>query len=589
MVVAIFGSPDRRSASFPLVFDRPLGIYSTTERAEVISILREAETASRSGRWVALMLSYEAAPAFDRSFKTHAPAALPLVWAAVFDNPTQDNSILKFGNDAYRVDDWKPHVSQSQYHDTVNRIRELIAAGDTYQVNYTFPLASTFRGEPLSWYRDLCRAQGSDTCAYLNLGRYQVLSLSPELFFERTGDSVRAKPMKGTIRRGRWAAEDDEMAKRLALSAKDRAENVMIVDLLRNDLGKVSVTGSVRVSSLFDVEQYQTLWQMTSTVESTLRPDSTLIDLLAALFPCGSITGAPKIRTMGVIRELELQPRSIYTGTIGLVRPGGDCLFNVAIRTVVLDSETGEATFGVGGGITFDSIPEREYEECLVKSAFLSSAADSFQLLETMLLEEGRFFLLDRHLDRLRASAKYFDFLYNEKQIRRELDAIAPSHSRDRWKVRLLLSKNGEIHLEPIELSHDAVGQWRVALAERPIDSADRFLFHKTTKRAVYDEAKAARPNCDDVILWNERGEITESTVANVVVSIEGQLYTPPVECGLLAGTFRAELLAEGEIRERVVRAEELQRSKEIFLINSVRRWTRARLSPKAKQSTKSH
>lgn len=573
MVMAIFGSLDERSASLPLIFDQPLRIYSTSEPGKVISVLREAEAAAKSRKWVALMLSYEAAPAFDRSLKTHAPGALPLVWAAVFDNPSQPDSISKLGSNGYRVDDWKPRVLQSEYRKTITRIQDLIARGDTYQVNYTFPLNSRFSGEPLTWYMDLCRAQGSDTCAYLDLGRYRVLSLSPELFFERTGDSVQTKPMKGTIQRGRWNEEDQERAQQLASSNKDRAENVMIVDLLRNDLGKISVPGSVRVSSLFDLERYQTLWQMTSTVQSTLNRGTTLTDLLAALFPCGSITGAPKIRTMGIIRELEQQPRGVYTGTIGLVRPGGNCVFNVAIRTIVLEPETGGATFGVGGGITFDSIPDREYEECLTKSAFLSTSAESFQLLETMLLEKGKLFLVDRHLDRLSASAKYFDFSHDEKQIRSHLASITSSHSRGNWKVRLLLSSAGEIHLETSGLGSQPVRPKRVALADKPINSADRFLFHKTTNRRVYDEALAARPDCDDVILWNERGEITESTIANVVVSIDGQLYTPPVECGLLGGTFRAELLAQGEICERVIQTRDLRHAQAWFLINSVQGW----------------
>ncbi len=572
-----YGRHIDRASHLPLVFDRPLRTFSTSEPAEVISLLREAEAASMSGYWVALMLSYEAAPAFDRSLKTHPPGALPLVWAAVFTGPSKNNLI--FSSDGYRVGDWNPQVSRSEYAGAISRIHDLIARGDTYQVNYTFPLTSTFTGQPLTWYGDLSRAQGSDTCAYLDLGRSQVLSLSPELFFARHGNTVRTKPMKGTIRRGRWTAEDEGLARTLANSAKDRAENVMIVDLLRNDLGKVSIPGSVRVSNLFEVERYETLWQMTSTVDSTLRPEVSLTDLIAALFPCGSVTGAPKIRTMGIIHELEHQPRETYTGTIGFIQPGGDCVFNVAIRTIVLDSDAGSAKFGVGGGITFDSTAEREYEECLVKSAFLNASANSFQLLETMLLKEGEFFLLQRHLDRLRTSAQYFDFCFQEEAVRGELKCIATTQAQGQWKARLLLSKDGAVQSEVFELRTDRDHPRRVALADRPIDSADRFLFHKTTNRTVYEEALASRPDCDDVILWNERGEITESTVANVVVSIDGQLYTPPVESGLLAGTFRAELLAEGKIHERIIRVRDFKPSSKVFLINSVWKWMPAKLA----------
>jgi para-aminobenzoate synthetase/4-amino-4-deoxychorismate lyase len=263
-------------------------------------------------------------------------------------------------------------VSRDEYDRAVARIKELIAAGDTYQVNYSFPLTSSFNGDAPGWFENLCVAQNAPYSAYLDLGRYKILCLSPELFFERRGNQVITRPMKGTVRRGCSPEEDRELAQWLRESTKDRAENVMIVDLLRNDLGKVSVPGSVHVSSLFDLERFETVWQMTSTVEATLKDGTSLVDLMTALFPCGSITGAPKIRTMQIIRELERFPRGAYTGAIGLLRPGGDCVFNVAIRTIVLDTASKTATFGVGGGVTIDSTAELEYEECLVKSRFLS-------------------------------------------------------------------------------------------------------------------------------------------------------------------------------------------------------------------------
>jgi para-aminobenzoate synthetase / 4-amino-4-deoxychorismate lyase len=271
---------------------------------------------------------------------------------------------------------WLPKVAKDEYVHSVTRIRDLIAAGDTYQVNYSFPLTSTFNGDSFAWYQQLDRAQRANYSAYLDLGRYKILSLSPELFFERNGDHVRTKPMKGTVRRGRTDDEDEELAHWLQNSIKNRAENVMIVDLLRNDLGKVSVPGGVHVTSLFDLERFETVWQMTSTVEATLEHGTSLLNLIGALFPCGSVTGAPKIRTMQIIRELERFPRGAYTGTIGLLRPGGDCTFNVAIRTVVLDKETNLATCSVGGGITIDSTAEDEYQECLVKSRFLNVRKD---------------------------------------------------------------------------------------------------------------------------------------------------------------------------------------------------------------------
>lgn len=503
-----------------------------------------------------VMLSYEAAPAFDPVLAVHQASDFPLAWAGTF---TEASVIQTEQSTSINSNSWAPRVSRDEYDAAVTRIRDLIAAGDTYQVNYSFPLTSTFKGDTYEWYRSLCLAQGVQYSAYLDLGRFKVLCLSPELFFERRGDDVITRPMKGTIHRGRWPAEDRELAEWLKQSAKDRAENVMIVDLLRNDLGKVSVPGSVRVSSLFDIERFETVWQMTSTVESTLRDYTSLVDLMSALFPCGSITGAPKIRTMEIIRELEPFPRGPYTGTIGLLEPGGDCVFNVAIRTVVVDGETNQATFGVGGGVTIDSTAEREYEECLVKSRFLHTAPVEFQLFESMLLEDGEYFLLERHLERLRGSAEYFGFRFPEEEINSALPRIATGA----FKVRLVLWKDGQIETQISRIEKTDLVK-HIGLAPSPVDSSDRFLYHKTTLRDYYSE---------DVIFWNERGEVTESRIANLVVPIDGQLYTPPVSSGLLPGTFREQLLVEGKIKERVVTIEEFQNAKEFFLINSVRKW----------------
>ena len=530
---------------------------------EVFSVLEFAEREARSGSYVAVMLSYEAAPAFDSALITHDSNEFPLAWAAVFQNEplVEERSLVTSST-------WTPRVDRDEYEAAVARIRELIAAGDTYQVNYSFPLTSSFNGDPYAWYRQLCLAQGAPYSVYLDLGRFKVLCLSPELFFERRGDHVVTRPMKGTIGRGRWLQEDRESAERLQQSTKDRAENVMIVDLLRNDLGKVSVPGSVRVSSLFDLERFETVWQMTSTVESTLKEGTSFIDLMTALFPCGSVTGAPKIRTMQIIRELEPFPRGAYTGAIGFLKPGGDCVFNVAIRTVVVDTETKVATFGVGGGVVIDSTAEREYEECLVKSRFLHAAPVDFQLFESMLLEDGEYFLLERHLERLRDSAEYFGFRFCKDKINAALGRICGGGS---LKVRLMLWKDGRIETEVSAI--EPLEPRRVTLATEAVNSSDRFLFHKTTRRDFYD----AQP---DVIFWNERGEVTESNIANVVVRIGGELFTPPIESGLLAGTFRNQLLAEGKIKERVITIEELKNAQEFFLINSVRKWMNVSFVP---------
>jgi len=543
-----------------LQFDSPAREMIANDIGEVLPVLEFADREAKAGSYVAVMLSYEAAPAFDPVLAVHAPSDFPLAWAAVFTTASE----LAQNDSRLSSNSWTPRVSRVEYDDAVSRIKELIAAGDTYQVNYSFPLSASFNSDAYAWYRTLCEAQGAQYSAYIDLGRYRVLSLSPELFFERRGNRVVTKPMKGTVRRGRWTAEDEELANRLRQSTKDRAENVMIVDLLRNDLGKVSVPGTVHVASLFDIERFETVWQMTSTVESRLKDGTGLADLMTALFPCGSITGAPKIRTMQIIRELERFPRSAYTGTIGLLKPGGDCVFNVAIRTVVVDTQSKQATFGVGGGVTIDSTAEREYEECLVKSKFLNSPATEFQLFESMLLEDGEYFLFAEHLERLRNSAGFFGFTLTGTRISADLRRIAIENPQGSFKVRVTLWKDGRIETQitPIELLGDSKS---VELSTEPVDSSNRFLFHKTTRR----------PGGEGLIFWNERGEITESSIANVVVPIDGELFTPPIECGLLPGVFRNHLLAQRKIKERVITVEEFQNAREFFLINSVRKWIR--------------
>jgi para-aminobenzoate synthetase/4-amino-4-deoxychorismate lyase len=473
MLKAVFGS---------LVFAEPSQIRYAKRLDEVLPLLEFAEARALAGDYVVVMIGYEAAAAFDSALVTHEATEFPLAWAAVFPGVAEvaESSDGEFGSS-----DWQPRVSKDEYVQAVGKIRDLIAAGDTYQVNYSFPLTATFNGDAYAWYRELCVAQGSARyTAYLDLDRYQVLSLSPELFFERHGDRVTTRPMKGTVRRGRWLEEDEELARWLQHSAKDKAENIMIVDLLRNDLGKVSLPGSVHVSSLFQPERYETVWQMTSTVEATLRPNTSLVELMSALFPCGSITGAPKIRTMQIIRELEPFPRGVYTGTIGVLRPGGDCVFNVAIRTVVIDKESRVATFGVGGGVTIDSTAQGEYEECLVKSRFLAQRPVEFELFETMLLEDGKIFLLDRHLERLRKSAAFLGMVFLEG-IYTDLERIVSKHSKGNWKVRITLSTNSfSTDVTPAPTPKKVT----VALARNAVDSSNRFLFHKTTNRNFRDD-----------------------------------------------------------------------------------------------------
>ena len=573
MNTAVFESFRTSNDEWSAYFGRPIASWFSHSLDEVLPALNWAEQSALNGYWVAIVLSYEAAPAFDHVLRVHSGEEFPLVCVLVFDKRHACSFPQTNSHKLYQTSPWHPRITYDKYHRDVRRILKHITAGDTYQVNYSFPLRCEFTGSSWDWYRDLCSAQQAGFCAYLDLGRYYLLSLSPELFFQRSGNRLVTRPMKGTMPRGRWLEEDDTKAKELRASQKNQAENVMIADLLRNDLGKISVPGSVKLTELFGLEKYDSLWQMTSTIESECQAGLKLTDIFRALFPCGSITGAPKIRTMEIIYELETLTRDIYTGAIGFLKPGGDCIFNVAIRTILLDTQTGQATFGIGGGITSDSTSAAEYEEAVLKASFLNRKRPQFRLLETILLEDGEYFLLERHLKRMVASARYFDFVWNEGTAVSLLEAMRARYQTGSWKVRLLAARNGGLDTEVEALALASNSEMRVAFAAEPIDCANPFMFHKTTNRAVYESELQAKPDYDDIILWNPNNEVTESSIANIVVQLDGVKWTPPRTSGLLAGAFRDELLQKGEIRERVIDKEEICRAESLWLINSVRKW----------------
>ncbi len=544
---------------------------------EVVPLLRDAEAAAKDGRWVALALSYEAAPAFDSALKVRRSSEFPLAWMGVFEKPASTD-VDSISDRPFEISEWEPQIDRKQYRQAIHSIRDCIERGETYQINFTFPLSGCVSGDSFSCFRAVAESQGAAYSAYLDIGSHRILSFSPELFVERRGTKLITRPMKGTLARGRWLDEDCERAEQLRASVKDRAENVMIVDLMRSDLGKIAETGSVQVPELFAVERLSRMLQMTSAVTAVQRPDVTVIDILRALFPCGSVTGAPKPRSMSIIKDLEQQPRGVYTGAIGLLSPNGDAVFSVPIRTLAVDAKDGAATFGVGGAITWDSTPDGEYEECCLKAKFLTHPWAEFKLLETMALEEGEYALLDRHLSRARDSARYFGFRWNEAGVVKALDAVCRSNRVGRWRIRLLIERNGKAHVETSPLGEPKTTPLVVKFASGAIDDRDPLVFHKTTDRARYDvELERCQP-CDDVIFWNCRGEVTESTIANVVVFSEGKHWTPPREAGLLAGTLREDLISKGELFERPITKEELAKVGSFALINSLRGWMLAEL-----------
>ena len=550
-----------------MAFTDPVRIYAATSLDDVPSTLREIESAVAAGYYAAGFIAYEASPAFDPALVTRPPAALPLLWFGIYASAREIPPPARGADAAFAVSPWSPDTTEATYRTAIARIKAWIARGDTYQVNYTLRLHAQLTGDPWAFFATICQAQRSDYCAFLHIGEHIICSASPELFFHRRGKLLTCRPMKGTASRGLTTAEDDAQSAWLHASPKNRAENVMIVDMIRNDLGRLAVPGSVRVPRLFEVERYETLWQLTSTV--TAESTASFSEVLAAMFPCASITGAPKVRTCQLIAELETSPRGIYTGAIGYLAPGGDAQFNVAIRTAHLDTATGRLEYGTGGGITWDSTAEEEYAECRTKALVLTATRPEFQLLETLLWKpDAGYLFLDYHLRRLRDAARYFAFQLDEDAVA----ALARLFAAQRRRVRLLVARTGEISIEALPILPRR-HRWRVALAAAPIDTTDCFLYHKTTHRPQYAAARAAAPHADDVILWNARGEVTESTLANVVVRHHGHLLTPPVSCGLLAGTCRAYLLEHNRIEEAVIPLASLAEAEAIYLINSVRGW----------------
>lgn len=559
----------------PKLFRRPVRILEANETGEVRPLLEEVEKAVNEGYYAAGFLSYEAAPAFHSVMAVHENPSLPLAWFGIFNAPETPDA---FTEEAYETSEWQLDSPPGHYANGIRRIKQAIEEGETYQVNYTERMHTEFKGSARSFWQQLARNQQADFSAYLDLGDTQILSASPELFFRLDGGVLTAKPMKGTAARGRTLEEDLEQIRKLVTSPKERAENLMIVDLLRNDMSRLAEDGTVRVPKLFETEKYPTVHQLTSTVEAEVAKDKTIFDWFQALFPCGSITGAPKISTMKFIHELERSPREVYCGAIGFITPEKDAVFNVPIRTVIIDQEKGTAQYGVGGGVTWDSTSEGEFEELMTKAEILKAKRPEFRLLESLKLKDGTYPLIHRHLERLKRSAEYVHFPGNNEGIMKELEKVAKKHPSGTFKVRLLLSRSGDIEVQADEIV-PITGPVHCSLALEPVDSRNPFLFHKTTHRGMYEREEARQPAGNfSPLLWNEKGEATEFTIGNFVAEKDGEFYTPPIDCGVLAGVMREQLLSEGRLRERVILKAELSDFDAFWLINGVRGWVKVQL-----------
>ncbi|MGQ9660234.1 MAG: aminodeoxychorismate synthase component I [Thermochromatium sp.] len=554
------------------VYHHPQAVEEAWTPQEVSGLLGRVEALVERERLHAVgWLCYEAGPGFDPALPWRDPGPWPLAWFALFPPPITRE--IPSGL-PYRPVTWEPEWEAAHYSRAVQRVRELLEAGETYQVNLTYRLRTRWTADPWALFGHLLRQQPSPYAAFVEAGPWAICSASPELFFRRAGSLVLSQPMKGTAPRGRWLEEDLAIAQRLQGSPKERAENVMIVDMVRNDLARVCRPGTVQVSRLCDLERHPTLWQMISSVQGL--SSAPLAKLFAALFPAASITGAPKIRTAAIIRELEPSPRRVYTGAIGVIQPGGRVRFNVAIRTTLIHRERGEAEYGVGGGIVWDSLDQAEWKETLLKARILAAPQPAFALVETMRATARGVPLWEWHWRRLESSARYWDYPLDRQAIENERDAhlrqiVVPS------VLRLELWPGGERRWQVLPLPNTP-RPYLLVWAQQPIDPHDRWCYHKTTRRErlIAEEERAVRLGAHDAVLWTPEGWVTETTRANLLVRSQGKWLTPDRDCGVLPGVFRARLLARGWVREARLSREELQEAEAIVLANAVRGLWRA-------------
>ncbi|MEO8390542.1 chorismate-binding protein [Polaromonas sp.] len=584
LITACIDFSDPHDSSAPRLrhaFGPPRAVLVARTQEEVRPVLDAVQAAAVQGAWCVGYLRYEAAPAFDAALAVH-DADGPLAWFAVHDEALPWPDAEPDHPDAGVQVQWQAGLERPAFDEALGVLQRAIANGAYYQVNFTAAMTGQLlegqggAGPARALFHALQRAQPGGYAAFLDTGDEQLLSVSPELFFDWRAGHLLTRPMKGTAPRGATPESDAAQADALRASVKERAENVMIVDLLRNDLSRIAEPFSVCVPRLFHTEALPAVWQMTSDVQARTRAGCSLAEVFAALFPCGSITGAPKVRAMQAIRSLELGPRGVYCGAIGVVRPGGAATFNVPIRTVSLRGA--QVRCGIGSGITSGSVADGEWQEWRHKQAFLQRASMPFEILETLALEAGRLRHLDDHLARMEAAAVHFGSRWDTAQAHACLQAVAQAHPQGLWRVRLLLSASGKFTAQAYAME-PSPPKVRLQLADRPLDAVhDEFVRFKTTRRAHYDAFTPTAPDVFDSVLWNAQGEITECTRGNIAMQIEGRWVTPPLACGLLPGVGRARVLQAGTLTERVVRTDALATVQGWAFVNSLRGWIDATL-----------
>lgn len=556
---------DFRALGERYTFTQPIKELKTRDLAEVADLLAQVESYQEQGYYVVGYVSYEAAPAFEEKLAVYKAPLLAeyLLYFTVHDRVETSPIPLTY-EEVDLPSKWQEETSATDYEKAIAQIHHHLRQGDTYQVNYTVQLKQELSSNPFATYNRMVVEQEAGYNAYVEHDEMTVISMSPELFFEQNDRELTTRPMKGTTQRGLTDQEDLEQASWLEQDPKNRSENMMIVDLLRNDMNRISEVGSEHVERLCQVEQYSTVWQMTSTIKSQLRSDVDLVEIFRSLFPCGSITGAPKIATMEIIKNLEPQPRGVYCGTIGLLLPNGRRIFNVAIRTIQLHQ--GKAIYGVGGGITWDSTWESEYREVHQKAAVLYRKQARFQLITTGKISQKNLLFEDQHLERLTKASRYFAYPFNPENLRQKIEEECQVCDVNQdYRLRITLSKSGEMELSRQILAPLSQSFCKAKLCLQEADLNQSFTYFKTTHRPHLSLGE------QEIIYHNAAGELLETSIGNIVLKIAGKLYTPPTSLGILPGIYRQHLLETGQVEEKVLTVPDLDQAETIYGCNAVR------------------
>ena len=546
-------------------FIQPIKELKTRDLAEVTDLLAQVENYQEKGYYVVGYVSYEAAPAFEKKLSVHKAPLLGeyLLYFTVHDSVEKSSIPLTY-EEVYLPSNWQEVASAEDYEKAIAQIHHHLRQGDTYQVNYTVQLKQELSANPLAIYNRMVVEQEAGYNAYVEHDDMAVISMSPELFFEQNDRELTTRPMKGTTKRGLNDDDDLKEAAWLEQDPKNRSENMMIVDLLRNDMNRLSEVGSEHVERLCQVEQYSTVWQMTSTIKSQLRPDIDLVEIFRSLFPCGSITGAPKIATMEIIKDLEPQSRGVYCGTVGLLLPNGRRIFNVAIRTIQLHRE--QAIYGVGGGITWDSTWESEYREVHQKAAVLYRKQARFQLITTGKISQKNLLFEEQHIERLRKASRYFAYPFDPEILRQKIEEECQACDLHQdYRLRISLSKSGEIEVDRQILTPLSPSFCQAQLCLQEANLQQAFTYFKTTHRPHLSLGEQEK------IYHNTRGELLETSIGNLVLKIAGKLYTPPIRLGILPGIYRQHLLETGQLEEKVLTLADLAQAEAIYGCNAVR------------------